>query len=419
MPLPNVLGRIRSAIGNLTRSSLTGTGFVPASPVLSGTFVTPQSAQSLAAVYAAINCISRDIATLPRNVYKRLEGGGREIDSNRELNELIMVSPDGERDAFSYWQTCMSHVLGWGNSYSEIVRNSRGEPVELNVLHPSKTKPMRTDSGRLFYHLDNDRKLPAENVLHFAGYGFDGIQGYSPITVARQTIGLGLAVEQFGASFFGNGMTPKGLIKLMKTLSPRAQANLRDQLNSRHQGPQNAHNVLFLEEGMDWINTQINPNDGQWLETRNFQKKEIATIYSLPPHKLGDYSESHLANVEEANDDYITKTLLGWICGLESQANFKLLSRADRKTHFIAFDLDALERASTAARMSKWQTMRNLGAINADEIRLREGFNPIGVDKGGDLYVIQGQYMPLDQVGKQPSTPPSKRSSLPTKRLVT
>ena len=395
------------------RSSLAGTGWAPAAPVLSGTFVTPETSLGLAAVFAAVNVISRDLASLPCHIYRYFPDGGREIDKKKPLEEALNVTPDQERDSFSFWQTSMAHPLGWGNSYSKIVRHPRsGEVIGLNLRHPSKTKPKRNDQGKLFYEFDNGERLAPWDVLHIAGLGFDGIQGYSPITVCRQTVGLGLGVEQFGAAFFGNGAVPKGMIKMgNKRLSEAAQDNLRNQINYRYQGSQNAHGLLFLEEGMDWVNTQVNPDDGQWIETRGFQVKEIARIYSMPPHKLGDYSESHLANVEEANEDYVTKTLMGWLCKAESQLNFKLLTPADRLTHTIGFDLEALLRANTAARMAKWQTLRNAGAVNADEIRLAEGMNPIGSEKGGDLYLVQGQYIPLNQVGKQPAstTPPKMR----------
>src|SRR5487761_1125128 len=190
------------------RSLAMGGGWVPASPILSGTYVTPETALSLAAVYAAINVISRDLATLPRKVYRKLSDGGREVAEDMPQQELIGISPDGELDACRFFQAIMGHVLGQGNGYAEIRRDKRdGTPTGLYLLHPRKTLPKRTPAGALYYELDGDpdKRLAPENVLHFAGLGFNGLSGFSPVTVCRQTIGLGLAVEQFGASFFGNG----------------------------------------------------------------------------------------------------------------------------------------------------------------------------------------------------------------------
>ena len=391
------------------RRSVNGAGHVPAAPVLSGTYVTPQTALSLAAVYSAINIISRDLAVLPKAVYRKLPDGGREIDPTKRVHGLISVAPNDDMDAFRYFQCKMGHTLGWGNGLSQIVRDRRsGEPVELLPLHPGKTKILRREkTGQLYYKLVDDRELAPENVLHFAGLSFNGITGYSPIGVCRQTIGLALAAEQTGAALFGNGMIKRGILKLMRKLSPQAVSNLRASLNQVHQGSQGSHQFLILEEGMDWVDTQINPDDGQWLGTREFQVKDIARIYSIPPHKIGDYSESHLANVEEANSDYVTTTLFGWVVMMEAQMNLKLLTTADRLQWEIGIDMEAFLRGNTTARMAKYQTLRNAGAINADEIRLGEGMNPLKKGSGGNLYLVQGQYVPLYQVGVKPDPPPA------------
>lgn len=396
-----------------------GGGFVPSAPVLSGTYVTPETAMCLAAVYSAVNVISRDIACLPRNVYRKLPGGGREIDESHPVQPIVSTAPNDEEDGFRFFQSSMSHVLTRGNGYSEIVRDGRGTPTSLHLLHPSKTVPRRTPDGRLFYELNDGagnvggkpRRLWAEDVLHLAGLGFNGLVGYSPVTVARQTIGLGIAVEQYGAAFFGNAAVPKGILKTANKLTEAAVNNLRRTLNQVHQGSQSAHQTMILEQGLEWVQTQFSPEDGQFLLTREFQVKEVARLYNLPPHKIGDYSESHLANVEEANLDYLTMTLFGWVVMVESQLNSKLLTAEDRRTHWIGLDMTALMRGNSQARIAYWQGLRNMGAVNADEIRTGEGMNPLGAEKGGDKYIVQGQYIPLDQVGKQPAAKSPPRTT--------
>ncbi len=386
-----------------------GTGAVPSAPVLSGTFVTPETAIGLAALWSAVNTISRDMAVMSPHVYRRLKGGGREIDSSHDVEGMLAGEPAANTDPFRWTQTEVSHTLTRGNGYCEIVRDGkRGTPISCEILHPSKTVPKRTKSGKLFYELDNKERLLPENVLHFAGMGFDGIQGYCPITIMRQTIGLAIGAEQYGAAFFGNSARPGGWIKTPKRLTEQAINNLRKTFNQIHQGSQSAHQVGILEEGAEWVQSEFSPQDAQFLLTREFQVKDIARIYSIPPHKIGDYSESHLANVEEANLDYVAMTLLGWVAMMEAQLNFKLLTRDDRKTHFIAFDMSVLMRANVDARMKRIQTLRNTGAIATDEIRVGEGLNPVGADRGGDLLLVQAQYVPLDQVGKQPTVGASK-----------
>ena len=394
---------------------------MPAAPVLSGTYITPETALGLAAVFSAVNVISRDWAGLPRNVVRKLPGGGRVVDETHPVHRLVHSTPNGEVDAYRYFQSAMSHVLTRGNSYSEIVRGDDGTPESLHLLHPSKTTPKRTPGGRLFYELDDGAgnsagkpiALWADDVLHFAGMGFNGIQGYSPVTVARQTIGLGVAVEQYGAAFFGNAAVPKGVLKTARKLTEAAVNNLRRTINQVHQGSQSAHQLMILEEGLEWVQTQFSPEDGQFLLTREFQVKEVARLFNLPPHKVGDYSESHLANVEEANLDYLTMTLYGWVVMGEAQMNSKLLTREDRRTHEIVIDMSALMRGNSAARTAYYQGMRNMGCLSADDIRAAEGLNPIGKAAGGQLYIVQGQYLPLGQIGKQPAAPPAPAAPPP------
>jgi len=381
-------------------------GYVPAAPVLSGTFVTPETALGVSALWCAVNVISRDIAVMPRAVYRRLPGGGREIDPSIPVHDFIAVQPNDEMDAFRWTQTGMGHVLTRGNWFNEIVRDKRtGEPVDIHLLHPAKTIVKRTESGTLFYELDNKKRLLADDVLHFAGLGFNGLQGFSPVTLNRQGVGLALGAEQYGASFYGNSAMTGGWIKVARRMSEAALNSLRRSFNQIHQGSQSAHQIGILEEGMDWVSRQFSPEDSQFLATRAFQVLEIARMYSIPPHKLCDYSQAHLANIEQSNLEYMAMTLLGWVVMIEAQMNSKLLTREQRRTHEIGLDMSVLLRADTTARMAKVQTLRNAGAINADEIRVSEGLNPIGPDKGGDKYLVQGQYIPLDQVGKMPARP--------------
>jgi HK97 family phage portal protein len=381
-------------------------GYVPAAPVLSGTFVTPETALGVAALFCAVNVISRDIAVMPRAVYRRLPGGGREIDRSLPVHDLISVQPNDDMNSQRWMQSEMCHVLTRGNGLNEIVRNKRnGEPVEIHVLHPAKTYPKRTESGQLYYELENKKKLLPEDCLHFAGMGFDGIMGYCPVTVCRQTVGLTMGAEQYGAAFFGNSARTGGWIKVARRMSEGALNSLRRSFNQIHQGSQSAHQVGILEEGMDWVNAQFSPEDAQFLATRAFQVLDIARMYGIPPHKLCDYSQAHLANVEQSNLEYVAMTLLGWVVMLESEMNCKLLTREQRQTHEIGLDMSVLLRADTAARMARVQTLRNTGAISADEIRISEGMNPIGPDRGGDKYLVQAQYIPLDQVGKIPPKP--------------
>lgn len=393
------------------RSLNGGGGAVPAAPVLSGTFVTPESVLGLTAVYAAINAIASDVACLPRHVYRTLDGGGLAVEQDHPAEWLLDHEPNDEMGEYRYLQTTMGHVLGRGNGYAEIVREG-GRPAELAPLHPVRTVPRRTDKGRLYYELENKRTLLPEDVLHLAGLGFDGIRGYCAVTLCRQSLGVVLATEQFGAAFFGNGAIPAGVLKHPRRLSEAAQANLRKTINQVHQGSQAAHNLLILEEGMDWADRQISPEDSQFIEGRKFGVLEVARLFRIPPHKLGDYSQAHVANVEESNLDYLATTILSWVCMIDDEATRKLLTREERRAGLVVLtDLRALHRGNTAVRTTYYQAMRNLGVMSADDIRKAEGMNPLPPGSGGDLYLVQAQYRPLDRAADPMPAPAPKTAA--------
>jgi HK97 family phage portal protein len=281
----------------------------------------------------------------------------------------------------------MGHCLGWGNSYAEIIRDKKtGTPLELQLLSPdpNETRPKRIKrgpfAGRLAYEVEGGkRRLLAENVLHIAGFGFDGLCGYSPVQYHRQGIALGLAAERFGGSFFGNGSRAGGLLKVPKTLSAEAIANLRDSFERVHQGADNAHRIAVLEEGVDWVQNSVNPEDAQFLATRQFQVVEVARIYGVPPHKIGDYSRATFSNIEESNLDYVISSILPWVIEIEQEYNLKLFTRRDRmRGYFVEHSFNTLLRGNMAARASYYKQMFELGVFSSNDIARLENVNPIG-----------------------------------------
>lgn len=375
-----------------------GFGFGTGAPVLSGVTVTPHTALGLTAYYCGVNVIATDVAKLPFNLYRRKRAGGQAIATTDPRNALAFSRPNDRMTSMRRRQAEMGHVLGWGNGYSRIVRDGDGFPIALKPFHPA-SEPLEV-SGQLVYEdISNRQKYRAEDVLHVAGLGFDGIVGYSPVRMARQAIGLGIAAEQFGSALFGNGAIPKGVLQTPKKLSDQAAKRLRDTFHEVHGGTWNAHKTLVLEEGMTWANTQINPDDAQFLATRQFQVLEIARMLNLPPHKLGDYSAGLKANVEESNLDYATSTLQGWCEAIEDEWNAKLLFDGERDRLFFEHDMSALMRGNSTARGGLYGSLFAVGGISPNEIRSREGMNPIK-EPNADKCYLQAQYVPIDKAGE-------------------
>lgn len=395
----------RSRIGSPVSSS----GFLLAgSPVTSGILVTPQTALATAAVFSAVDVISTDVACLPFGTFRREANDARVPAPEIAANQLMAISPNPECNAFRLRQMLMCHVLLWGNGYLEIVRNGRGQPIALWPLNPSRTQPKRDDwTGKLYYHLlDTDKKLLPENCVHVAGLGFDGICGFSVIHMCRNGVGLTIAGEEFAGSFFGNHAQAGGVIKHPRKLGTQARQNLRESIYQVHQGSKNAWHLMILEEGAEYIPASMPLGDYQFIEQRRFQIVDIARMFRLPPHKLGDYSEAHLNSTEEANANYESTTLFGWAMAVEAEFDNKLLFQSERdRGVFWHHNFAHLRRANTATRTAYYQVMRNTGSMSSDDIRVSEGMNPIGAGKGGDIYAIQGQYVPLNQIGQAQAPP--------------
>lgn len=381
-----------------------------------GVRVTDQTALTFTAFYAAVNRIATDMASLSLAAFERQATGRREA-PEQPADRVFAVEPNEEMDAFRFRQTEMAKVLMRGNAISELEFTRGGDlakawPQEAGTAWADRTP----QSKRLYYEFDNGKRtLPPYKVLHLAGPGPDGITGWSILRLAKTAIGLGLAAETFGATFYGNASVPKGAVSLPGVATPEMVANLRESIGAIHQGPENAHKPIILEGGATWTNTTIAPDEAQFLQTRQFQVVEIARLFGLPPHKIGDYTQSHRANVEEANLDYFVTTLMGWIRMFESAVNRRAFAGSDRGRYYLEFNAASFLRGNMAARAQFYKEMLALGAITSNEIRRRENFDPIG--EAGDQHIIPANMSTLERLASgvtAPPTAPPKTAADPT-----
>jgi HK97 family phage portal protein len=390
-------------------------------PSIAGIVVTPQTALSFTAYYAGIRVISEDVASLPVAVFRRKPRGGQRLVKDHPVSWAFQRSPSGERrlmSSMNWREAWIAHALGWGNAYAEIEWSNAGQVKGFNLLNPANVTPRIEPDQTVYYEIANAArammtwitgsgrvaKVYPENMLHLACLGFNGLVGYSPVGLARECIGLGKAAEQFGASLFGNGAIPKGYIKYPGVLKPESRANLRDSFNSIHRGSASANKIAILEEGMDWVETQIDPEDAQFLATRQFQVIEICRLLRLPPHKLQEYSQSSYASVEQANLDYLMTCLRPWCVRIEECLNLKLLTDEEVRAGFYCrHDIRAIMRANVKDLAEYYQKMFQFG-MSPDEIRELEGMNPIGADGGG-----QKRFRPANMVELDAEAPEAER----------
>lgn len=374
----------------------------------SGKTVNERTALQTTAVYACVRILSETIASLPLHVYRYTEGG-KAKDTGHVLYTLLHDEPNPDMTSFVFRETLMSHLLIWGNAYSQILRDRSGQVIGLYPLLPDQMSVHRSEKGKLYYvynRYEEDNPnfqekgsivLSQEEVLHIPGLGFDGLIGYSPIALAKNAVGMTLACEEYGASFFGNGANPGGVLEHPGIL--KDPAKVRDSWNAVYQGTRNAHKVAVLEEGMSYKQIGIPPEEAQFLETRKFQVNEIARLFRIPPHMVGDLEKSSFSNIEQQSLEFVKYTLDPWVVRFEQALKKSLLLPEEKKTHFIKFNVDGLLRGDYQSRMNGYAIGRQNGWLSTNDIRELEELNPIPPEEGGDLYLINGNMTKLKDAG--------------------
>ena len=374
----------------------------------SGKSVNERSSLQMTAVYSCLRILSEAVAGLPLHVYRYNNAGGKEKAIDHPLYRLLHDEPNTEMTAFAFRETLMSHLLLWGNAYAQIIRNGRGEVIGLYPLMPNKMKVDRDNRGNIYYtysRTQDDTKLskPGEvvlsphEVLHIPGLGFDGIIGYSPIAMAKNAVGMAIACEEYGAKFFANGAAPGGVLEHPGIV--KDPERVRQSWNSVYQGSGNSHKVAVLEEGMKYTPIGISPEQAQFLETRKFQINEIARIFRVPPHMVGDLEKSSFSNIEQQSMEFVKYTLDPWVVRWEQTINRMLFSNEEKKTYFVKFNVDGLLRGDYQSRMNGYATARQNGWMSSNDIRELENLDKIPAELGGDLYLINGSMTKLADAG--------------------
>lgn len=374
----------------------------------SGKNVNEMTALQTTAVHACVRILAEAIASLPIHVYKYTDEG-KEQDVNHQLYYLLHDEPNPDMTSFVFRETLMTHLLIWGNAYAQIIRDGRGQVLALYPLLPDRVSVKRDDKGELYYVYQRSEEdnpnfkdkgniiLKKSEVLHVPGLGFDGLIGYSPIAMAKNAVGMTLATEEYGASFFANGANPGGVLEHPGIL--KDPSKVRDSWNQVYQGTNNSHKVAVLEEGMSYKTIGIPPNEAQFLETRKFQINEIARLYRIPPHMVGDLEKSSFSNIEQQSLEFVKYTLDPWVVRFEQAFQKALLLPDEKKNYFIKFNVDGLLRGDYQSRMNGYAIGRQNGWLSTNDIRRLEDMNPLSKEEGGDLYLVNGNMTKLEDAG--------------------
>lgn len=375
----------------------------------SGKPVNERTAMQTTAVYACVRILAEAVASLPLHVYEYQDDGGKKLVHDHPLYYLLHDEPNPEMTSFVFRETLMSHLLIWGNAYAQIIRDGAGRVLGLYPLLPDKMEVQRDDKGNIYYVYSRNSdenpmfkeygniKLKAEDVLHIPGLGFDGLVGYSPIAMAKNAVGMTLACEEYGASFFANGANPGGVLEHPGVL--KDPSKVRESWNSVYRGVSNAHKIAVLEEGMKYQQIGIPPEEAQFLETRKFQINEIARLYRIPPHMVGDLDKSSFSNIEQQSLEFVKYTLDPWVIRWEQSLQRSLLLPGEKGKYFIKLNVDGLLRGDYQSRMNGYAVGRQNGWFSANDIREMENMNPIPDEEGGNLYLINGAMTKLADAG--------------------
>ncbi len=377
-------------------------------PTASGVTVTSEKALGIPAVYAAVSLVADAVGALPLKVYERVDNGKRE-DTAHPLSSLLHQLPNPEMTAIELRSALQGHLMLRGNGYCEIERDGSGRVKALWPLLPHQMQVTRDEQRNLvyLYRLPDGRDVkwtwrnpaiqPAP-ILHLRGFGYDGYTGYSPLTLHRETIGLAHAAKEYGARFFSNAGRPSGVLKAPGQLSDEARLRLKAAWDATTRGLSNAHRVAVLEEGIEWQQVGMEPEDAQMLLTLDYSDGQIATLLRVPPHMIGQVkpSTSWGTGIEAQQTMFLQYSLMPWLVRWEQAAARDLLSVKGFATRSIKFVVQAMLRGDLTSRSQFYQTMYDRGVFSVNDILELEDRNTIGPK--GDVRYVMGNLMPLGEM---------------------
>ena len=382
----------------------------------SGVAVNEYTALTFGAVYACVTLLAQTLAMLPCILYRK-EGEGKVRGTDHYLYDILHTKPCATMNHFTWTENLQGAVLLNGNGMAPILRDRLGRIVELPVALPGDVTVTRDTNG-IFYRVTGNYSYTGlydqSDMLHVMNFSRDGLRGLSPVTLFREAIGLGLACEEFGALFFGNGTNPGLVVSHPNQLSDTAWRHLKESIREKSEGLGKSHLVMLLEEGMKVEKYGGMPlDDAQFLATRSFQRSEICGIYKVPPHMIGDVDKSTSwgTGIEQQQIGFVTYSLLQWLVRWENEMNDKLLTAKERQQgFFVEFLLDGLLRGDAKTRAEALNIQRRAGIINGNEWRAKENMNPI---PDGEVYLCSQDLASIERILKGEKNAPPDQIGVP------
>lgn len=352
----------------------------------SGTVVTIDNAMKISTVFSCVRVLSEGIACLPLHLYKKTDKEKSKA-SKHPLYDVLHFQPNSEHTPITFWEMCISSLCLNGNFYAQIIRSRNGDVLELIPFITRNVRKYRVKStGKIVYTYIVDGKtyeFEKENVFEVMGLTLDGFTGLSPISYQRETLGLSKAAVEHGAKYFNNDATPPLALEVPNELSDPAYKRLKDSWHDAH-GKDNKFKTAILEQGTVAKQLSISHKDSQFLETRQFQRSEIAGMYRVPLHLINDLQKSSFNNISHQSLEFVMYALQPYLVRIEQSINMQLVSKNDRKTFYAKWNVAGLLRGDIESRYNAYNQGRNMGILSVNEIREQEDMNPI---ENGDIYL--------------------------------
>lgn len=400
-------------------------------PTLSGSRINERTALESTGVDAALRVIAGGIGSLPCHVFEYLETRGRRKALQRREYNLLHNSPNPRMTSCVFREVVTTHALLSGNGYARIELDGSAKVRAIWPLMPHLVRPELTQNRELVYVVTDaitgeEIHYPSTQIIHIPDLSMDGVNGLSRIKLHREGIGLGQALEAFGAEYFGNGTSLSGVLEVKKTLSDTAKTRLQNDWARLHSGKGNRHKAPILEEGMEWKPTSVQANQAQFIESRAFQLNEEARMFGVKPHKIGDLTHATFSNIEHQAQEHIEDTLRPWVVRWEQELTRKLFPSGE---FFVELNLDGLLRADFETRMAGYAQGRQWGWLSVNDIREKENMNPLPGEDGDQYLVPLNMTTPellanppkpvaSAQPAPEPETPPANRSKQEIKQVV-
>ena len=366
-------------------------------PFGAGTTVSADTALTFTAVWSAIRLLTESVSSLPISVYRAENNGDKTEAIKESLYSLLKYKPNIYQNKITFFEKIMMDLCINGNSYVLIERNRLARVTALYPLNYVDMDVIQKENELFYEDGDTGKVYDSKDILHFTGMTADGIVGLSPIDNHKKAIGWGMAVEEFGSSFFKNGAKLSGVLSTERSLSETAIDRLKHSFNNTYSQLSGSNQTAILEEGLTFKPVGISPDQAQFLASRTFSIQEIGRIWNIPNHMLGDNSKSSFNNVEMQSQEFVTYSLLPYITRIENEMNNKLFRTSDLGRVFIKFNVGGLLRGNTKDRSEFYTKMITNGVMSINEVRALEDLNGIG--SSGDKHLTQLNMTTIEKIG--------------------